>query len=139
VRNFGLGVNNAFSRIGGLLSPYALLARHLAWPYGPELIFAVLSLVAAALVFLLPHDKKGGCIVLAVLPAQQQQQQRQHANNSSATTAEKHGSVVSAQTQCQCVPRSAVQVGMLPWMLGCPVNSARNMTSSTPLTAVITV
>lgn len=62
MRNFGLGVNNAFSRIGGLLSPYALLARHLAWPYGPELIFAVLSLVAAGLVFLLPHDKKGGWV-----------------------------------------------------------------------------
>lgn len=60
MRNFGLGLSNAFSRIGGLLSPFvAVQARQLSWQYAPEAIFAALSLVAAGLVFLLPHDKKG--------------------------------------------------------------------------------
>lgn len=59
VRNFGLGVNNAFSRIAGLVSPFAVKVSPGAWPHGPEAIFAAFSLVAAGLVFLLPPDKKG--------------------------------------------------------------------------------
>jgi hypothetical protein len=61
IRNFGLGVNNSFSRIGGLLSPFAAVnARATAsWYYTPEAIFAALSLVAGASVLLLPPDKKG--------------------------------------------------------------------------------
>lgn len=61
IRNFGLGVNNAFSRIGGLLSPFAAVnARsEAAWYRAPEAIFAALSLVAGASVLLLPPDKKG--------------------------------------------------------------------------------
>jgi hypothetical protein len=61
IRNFGLGVNNAFSRIGGLLSPFAAVnaRQDAAWHYTPEAIFAALSLVAGASVLLLPPDKKG--------------------------------------------------------------------------------
>jgi hypothetical protein len=61
IRNFGLGVNNSFSRIGGLLSPFAAVnARaEASWYYTPEAIFAALSLVAGASVLLLPPDKKG--------------------------------------------------------------------------------
>lgn len=60
IRNFGLGVNNSFSRIGGLLSPFAAVnARSAPWRYAPEAIFAALSLVAGSLVLLLPPDKKG--------------------------------------------------------------------------------
>lgn len=61
VRNFGLGLNNAFSRIGGLLAPFAVQARNVSWYHTPEAIFAALSVLAAGLVFLLPHDKKGAC------------------------------------------------------------------------------
>lgn len=61
IRNFGLGVNNAFSRIGGLLSPFAAVnaRQDAAWHAAPEAIFAALSLVAGASVLLLPPDKKG--------------------------------------------------------------------------------
>jgi hypothetical protein len=60
VRNFGLGLNNSFSRIGGMLSSFAVQARSQGgWPHAPEAIFAALSVVAASLVFLLPADKKG--------------------------------------------------------------------------------
>lgn len=68
VRNFGLGLNNAFSRIGGLLSPFvAVQARQLSWHYAPEAIFASLSLVAAGLVFLLPADKKGELVLMCTV------------------------------------------------------------------------
>jgi hypothetical protein len=61
IRNFGLGVNNSFSRIGGLLSPFAAVnaRQEASWYYTPEAIFAALSLVAGAAVLLLPPDKKG--------------------------------------------------------------------------------
>ncbi|KAF6265573.1 major facilitator superfamily domain-containing protein [Scenedesmus sp. NREL 46B-D3] len=61
IRNFGLGVSNAFSRIGGLLSPFASVnaRQDAAWHHAPEAIFAALSLVAGAIVLVLPPDKKG--------------------------------------------------------------------------------
>jgi hypothetical protein len=59
VRNFGLGLGNSASRIGGLLSPFAAVQARSVWVHAPEAIFAAMSVFAAGLVFLLPHDKKG--------------------------------------------------------------------------------
>lgn len=62
VRNFGLGLSNSASRIGGLISPFVVSLRQpgkLAWSHAPEAIFAALAALAAATVFLLPQDKKG--------------------------------------------------------------------------------
>lgn len=59
VRNFGLGVSNAFSRIGGLIAPFVVATQKEGWPYTPQAVFAALALISAGLVFLLPHDKKG--------------------------------------------------------------------------------
>ena len=46
-------------RIGGLIAPFAVATQNTGWRHTPEALFAGLSVVAAGLVFLLPHDKKG--------------------------------------------------------------------------------
>lgn len=56
-RSFALGITNAISRIGGLVSPFAaVVAPREAWPSSAELIFAVAALAAAAAIYAIPRD-----------------------------------------------------------------------------------
>jgi hypothetical protein len=88
------GVNNAFSRIGGLLSPFAVNAAHAPgiWTKAPEAIFAALSLVAAASVWLLPPDKKGQALEDTIDDIKVAQQARpaaaHHHHNAEATSSD---------------------------------------------------
>ncbi|KAI8471984.1 MAG: major facilitator superfamily domain-containing protein [Monoraphidium minutum] len=56
-RSFALGITNAISRIGGLISPFAsIVAPKQAWEGSAEAIFAAFSLAAAAAIYLIPRD-----------------------------------------------------------------------------------
>lgn len=59
-RSFALGITNAVSRLGGLVSPYAaIVAPREGWPHAAELIFAVFSLAAAGAIYAIPRDTAG--------------------------------------------------------------------------------
>ncbi|KAL5004945.1 hypothetical protein ScPMuIL_018401 [Solemya velum] len=56
IRNTGLGVSSALSRLGGMLAPFAeTLATYIIW--GPGLIFGVMCLLAGALLTRLPETR----------------------------------------------------------------------------------
>ncbi|XP_028413345.1 organic cation transporter protein-like [Dendronephthya gigantea] len=55
IRNISLGVNSAWSRIGGMLSPQIFLLGAYTAKFVPYAIFGVLSLTSAFLILLLPE------------------------------------------------------------------------------------
>lgn len=56
-RSSALGLTNAISRIGGLISPYAaIVAPKQGWSHSAEMIFAVFSVAAAAAIYTIPRD-----------------------------------------------------------------------------------
>lgn len=68
VRSFGLGVNNAMSRIGALLSPFmavALVERGM--PGAAEGIIAVCCMLAAIATMRLPLETAGKALLVSVL------------------------------------------------------------------------